>query len=67
MRTTDEIEKDITNELGESGTDYAQDLWLEYLQAKNEKTSQFAQKIIDKDPIVIGATIGAIVGHLFLK
>ena len=67
MRTTDEIEKDITNELGESGTDYAQDLWLEYLQAKNEKTSQFAQKIIDKDPIVIGATIGAIIGHLFSK
>ena len=67
MRTTDEIEKDITNELGESGSDNAQDLWLEYLEAKNEKTSLFAQKIVDKDPIVIGATIGAIIGHLFSK
>lgn len=65
MRNLGQINNDIEQEIAESGNDKLQELWLELLAAKSEKERIFCTRIIEKDPVVIGATIGGLIGHLF--
>ena len=61
----DEIEKKLENLIGESGNDQLMAAWLEYLDKKNEAAQKFSNRVSKKDPVIIGAAIGAIIGSLF--
>ena len=63
----DEIEKKLENLIGESGNDQLMAAWLEYLDKKNEAAQKFSDRVSRKDPVVIGAAIGAIIGSIFEK
>ena len=65
MRNLEQINSDIEQEIAESGNDKLQELWLELLAAKSEKERIFCTRVIERDPVVIGATIGGLIGHLF--
>lgn len=65
MRTTEEIENDLIHEIAKSDIEVLQNLWLEYQDTKNANAAKFAARIEAKGPVIIGAAIGAIIGHLF--
>ena len=67
MRPLQEIEDAITAKLAEIENTDMYDLWTEYLGAKNRGLVRLVEGMEKKDPVIIGAVIGAAIGHLFTK
>ena len=61
----DEIEKKLSNLIAENGDEKLMAAWLEYLDKKNEAAQKLSDRVSKKDPVIIGAAIGAIIGSLF--
>ncbi len=61
----EQIEKKLEDLIGESGNDELMSAWLDFLEEKNKRNSRIEAKIDKKDPIIIGALLGAFIGSLF--
>ena len=67
MRQLQEIEDAITAKIVEIENEEMYALWIEYLEAKTRGLERLCDGMVKKDPVVIGAVIGAAIGHLFKK
>ena len=65
--TMKEIENKIENLIAKSDNDELMAAWLEYLEQKNKNSERLVKRLEDKDPILTGAIVGAIIGSLFDK
>lgn len=62
-----EIEDKIEKLIAEHGNDELMAAWLEFLEAKKSNTERLANRLSKKDPVLVGALIGAVIGSLFEK
>lgn len=60
-----EIQDKIENRIAEVGDDQLMSLWLEYLSAKKEQSERIEKRLSEKDPVLTGAILGAVIGSLF--
>ena len=67
MRPLQEIEDAITQKIADIENEDLYALWLEYLEAKTNGLERLVNGMEKKDPVVVGAVIGALVGQLFVK
>ena len=64
MNEIEKIEDAIENRISEIGDDVLQSLWLEFLTKKRENNERFLQRLEQKDPVLVGGMIGALIGSL---
>ena len=62
-----EIEDKIEKLISESDNDELMAAWLEFLEKKREGAERLEGQISKKDPVLIGAMIGALIGSIFEK
>jgi hypothetical protein len=62
-----EIEDKIEKLISESDNDELMAAWLEFLEKKREGAERLESRISKKDPVLIGAMIGALIGSIFEK
>ncbi len=67
MRKIDEIENDLIARIADIGDDKLQDLFLEWQNARHANMQKTIDWMERKDPVFIGATIGALIGSLFIE
>ena len=60
-----EIEDRIEQLIAEHGNDELMAAWLEFLEQKRINTERLENRISKKDPVLVGAIIGAVIGGLF--
>lgn len=60
-----EIEDKIEQLIAKSGNDELMAAWLEFLEQKKTNTERLEDRISKKDPVLVGALIGAAIGGLF--
>ena len=59
-----QLEDRITSLIADVGNDELCSAWLEWQQERTAALSQFCDRIERRDTVAIGATIGAIFGHV---
>lgn len=60
-----EIEDKIEQLIAEHGNEELMAAWLEFLEQKKINTERIEDRIAKKDPVLVGALIGAVIGGLF--
>ena len=62
-----EIEDKNENLIAEHGNDELMSAWLEFLEQKKINSERLESRLSKKDPVLVGALIGAVIGSLFDK
>lgn len=60
-----DIENKLTDLIGKTDNDELMETWLQYLKEKKDKSDRLEKRITKKDPLIIGALLGALIGSLF--
>lgn len=60
-----DIENKIEKLIAEQGNDELMAAWLEFLEQKRINAERLQSRLSKKDPVLVGALIGAAIGSLF--